>query len=650
MQSARRLDPASSESMPVSRVVESRTEPEDDLKFDVQEDEHLALETSDAVRIASAAIIALLRFAPMPSFYPWLAGAAVVFCGYPIYQEAVEAVREKRMTMELSMTIALLAALTIREFFTALMIVLFVLIAEVIEGFTVGKGRKAIKNLLDLLPREVPVRDGSGERIAGYETLEAGQIVVVRPGSRIPVDGVVQAGHSFVDQSAITGESLPIEKMIDDGVYAGSINQSGTLDVEIRAIGRDTAFGRIIDVVERAERSRAPVQKVADRYAGYLVYFALACALLTFALTRNARSTISVVIVAGACGIAAGTPLAILGAIGRAAKAGVIVKGGLYLETLGKVTTVVLDKTGTLTTGKPRVVKTHCEPGITKGELLAAAATAEARSEHAIAEAVREEANSAGISIVSPDSFEYSPGRGVSVRLGSDTILAGNGKLLEVHGIAPAPYDSAWLGLTKIQVAKNGTLLGVLGIADQTRPEAERVVRELKDMGLETVLLSGDSQDAVEQAAGRFGFRSMESGLLPEQKAEKVDRLRRSGKVVAMVGDGINDAPALVQANIGIAMGSGTAVAQESADAVLLGNDLSRLVETLRIARRCRRIIAFNFAGTLIVDAIGVGLAAFGLLSPLLAVTIHVTSELTFILNSARLLPDRVADSKGLSH
>jgi heavy metal translocating P-type ATPase len=604
-----------------------------------EEPEHHGLEPSDMMRIGIAALVALLRLAPVPG-YQWLAAAAVVFCGYPIYREALESIREKRMTMELSMSIALVAALLVREFFTALMIVLFVLVAEVIEGLTVGRGRKAIKDLLDLLPREVQIREGDGERVTDRDSLMPGQIVVVRPGSRIPVDGTVQTGHSFVDQSTITGESLPVEKTIGSGVYAGTINQFGTLDVEARAIGRDTAFGRIIEVVERAERSRAPVQKVADRYAGYLVYFALACALLTFAITKDARSTISVVIVAGACGIAAGTPLAILGAIGRAAKTGVIIKGGLYLETLGKVTTVVLDKTGTLTTGKPRVTSYYCEPGVTRQQLLEAAATAEARSEHAIAEAVRHEAAASQIVVPPPDAFQYSPGLGVAVRSGSGTILAGNIKLLEMHGLTVGkPSGSS--GLTQIFIARNGVVLGSIGIADSVRPEAELAMRELRNMHLETILLSGDSLAAVEETAGGLGFTSMGSGLLPEQKAEWIEQLRQSGKVVVMVGDGINDAPALIQANVGVAMGSGTAVAQESADAVLLGNDLGRLVETLRIARRCRRIIAFNFAGTLIVDAIGVGLAAFGLLSPLLAVTIHVTSELAFILNSARLLPSR---------
>src|ERR1700681_3704124 len=275
--------------------------------------------------------------------------------GWPIFKEALENLLAKRMTMELSMSIAIIAAAAISEFFTALVITLFVLIAEVLEGRTVSRGRRAIRDLLDFLPRAVSVRRGGAVAEVDTDALAVGDAVLVNPGGRIPVDGTVIAGHSFVDQARITGESMPLEKIAGASVFAGSINQSGALEIRAERIGRDTSYGKIIEAVEQAERSRAPVQRLADRLAGYLVYFALGAAALTYLLTRDIRSTISVVIVAGACGIAAGTPLAILGAIGRAARAGAIIKGGLFLEQLGHVDTVVLDKTGTLTYGRPEV-------------------------------------------------------------------------------------------------------------------------------------------------------------------------------------------------------------------------------------------------------------------------------------------------------
>jgi cation transport ATPase len=285
----------------------------------------------------------------------WLAFAATLIGGFPIYEEAWENLRKRRMTMELSMTIALVAALCIGQFLTALVIAFFVLFAEMIEGYTVGSGRRAIQTLIDALPRRVRVRRGGEERELGTNEVVAGETIIIRPGERIPADGVVIKGHSFVDQSSITGESLPVEKVEQSKVFAGTINKDGVLEVRIEKIGRDTTFGKIIEIVEQAEKSRAPVQRIADRLAAGLVYFAFGAAAFTLIVTRNFTSTIAVIIVAGACGVAAGTPLAILAGIGSAARRGIITKGGLYLEQLSRIDTIVLDKTGTLTLGIPEV-------------------------------------------------------------------------------------------------------------------------------------------------------------------------------------------------------------------------------------------------------------------------------------------------------
>ncbi|HUO27605.1 MAG TPA: cation-translocating P-type ATPase [Bryobacteraceae bacterium] len=574
---------------------------------------------------------------PLPHF-DVVGFAAVLIGGYPIFREAFTDLLSRRMTMELSMTIALLAALLIREVFTALLIVFFVLIAEVLEELTVGRGRRAIQDLLDLLPQQVELRRADGIRPASLGELSSGDVVLVRPGGRVPVDGIVVGGHSFIDQATITGESMPVEKVSGAHVYAGTVNQSGILEIQTKSVGRDTAFGRIIQAVEQAERSRAPVQRTADRLAGYLVYFALACALFTFILTHNARSTISVIIVAGACGIAAGTPLAILGAIGRAARHGAIVKGGLYMETLSKVDTVVLDKTGTLTLGNPEVLAIDPAPGIERERLLRVAASAERYSEHPLARAILKTANAAALGLVDPDGFTYTPGKGISCRVDGEETVVGNRAFLLEHDVkvfTPSiDHDSA----TEISVAQGHVHLGSLRIADVLRPEAVEAVRALKEMSVRTVLLTGDTA-AIGRAVGQqLQVDDVEAELLPQQKLDRVRALRSAGRTVAMVGDGINDAPALMEANVGIAMGSGTEVARESANVLLLGNDLLKVVEVIKIARRCNRIIMFNFAGTLGVDGVGVGLAAFGFLNPVLAVLIHVTSELIFILNSARLL------------
>jgi Cd2+/Zn2+-exporting ATPase/Cu+-exporting ATPase len=617
-----------------------------------EDDAHEGSEKIDWIELARIAFVAVAAIAVWFRVWEPVARVSVLGLigtiggGWPIFHEAWENVRERRMTMELSMTIALVAALVIGEFFTALVITAFVLAAEVLEGLTVGRGRRAIQDLLAFLPATATVRRGTGAVRIPLSLVRVGDIVLVAPGECIAVDGGVRSGHSYVDQATITGESTPVEKSPDACVYAGTINQTGTLEIMADRVGRDTSFGKIVEAVEHAERSRAPIQKTADRYAGYLVYFALACATLTFAITRDARSTISVIIVAGACGIAAGTPLAVLGAIGRSARLGAIIKGGRYLEALWSIDIVAFDKTGTVTIGRPEIREIRPAPGVTDRAVLEAAAIAERRSEHPLATAIVRAADAASLPPVEPETFEYTPGRGIVARTHGEDILVGNRRFLVDRGLSPDLFSTETAdAASEVLVVRGGTLLGAILVADVVRAEASDAIHGLRRLGIRTVLLTGDTL-AVARAVGRtLQVDDVEADLLPDDKVVAVRRLSIGQHTVAMVGDGVNDAPALMQAAVGVAMGSGTDVARESADVVLLGNDLSKFVETVRIARRAKRIIHFNFLGTLVVDAVGVGLAAVGLLNPLLAAFIHVASELTFILNSARLLPGTVGTS-----
>ena len=357
-----------------------------------------------SVEYARLALMALVVVASMTGWWKpwmtrdWLAFAATLFGGLPIFSEALENLRKRRMTMELSMTIALLGALSIGQFFTALVIAFFVLFAEMLEGLTVGGGRKAIRQLIDSLPRSVTVRRGGEERELGTHEISRGETIVIRAGERIPCDGVVIKGSSFVDQASITGESMPSEKLEGSTVFAGTINKNGIMEVTVERIGRDTTFGKIVEVIEEAEKSKAPVQRVADKLAAALVYFAFGAALLTFVVTRNVVSTIAVIIVAGACGVAAGTPLAILAGIGSAARRGIIIKGGLYLEQLSQIDTVVLDKTGTLTLGIPKVTGIIAANGASEQTILQFAAIAEQHSEHPLGEAIVRSAKEHGVS------------------------------------------------------------------------------------------------------------------------------------------------------------------------------------------------------------------------------------------------------------
>jgi Cd2+/Zn2+-exporting ATPase/Cu+-exporting ATPase len=564
---------------------------------------------------------------------------AAIIGGYPILREAFSAIAARRMTMELSMAIAIAAAFVIGESLTGLVIILFVLIAEVLEHLTIHRGRRAIGDLLQMLPQQATVIRADRTFEIPIAELRRGDVVLVRPGARLPVDGRIVSGHSFVDQSAVTGESMPVEKLPGGRTYAGTINQSGTLQIETMLVGRDTAFGKIIEAVEHAERSRAPIQKTADRLAGLLVYFALGAAAVTFIATRDPRSTIAVVIVAGACGIAAGTPLAILGAIGQAARLGAIVKGGLHLEALGRVDTIVLDKTGTLTLGRPEVVEVRTCPGVEAARLVETAAIAERASEHPLARCILERATSMGLSVPDAETFEYTPGGGIVCRFRGEEIVVGSRTFTANRGIdssfCPAPPNH----LSEVLVARAGRLLGSIRLADVLRPEATDTVRTLRGLGLRTVLLTGDTS-AIASAIGRqLGVDEAQAELLPEQKLSAVKTLAAKGRKIAVVGDGVNDAPALAAADVGIAMGSGTDIARESAGIVLLSDNLVVLAETLQIARRCHRIIMQNFYGTILIDAAGMLFAGLGLLTPLWAAFVHVSSELAFILNSTRLLP-----------
>ena len=599
----------------------------------------------ELIRLAALAIALLLSWLKIWEFvgFDFIALLATIIGGYPMFKEAWEAIRERRMTMELSMAIAVISTLFIGQFFTGLIITFFVIFAELLEHLTVGSGRNVIKKLLTSLPRQAVIRSNNQEKTVEISQLKLNEIVIIKPGTKIPVDGVVVTGNSSVDQSSITGESLPVEKMNGDKVFAGTLNQTGVLEVQIERLGKDTTFGKIIHIIEEAEKSKAPIQKVADKLAARLVYLAFGGAIATFLFTHSIVSAIAALIVAGACGIAAGTPLAILAGVGRTAQEGIIVKGGIHLEQLAKVDTIVLDKTGTLTLGIPQVVKIQCFNHTTEDEVLELAASAEQHSEHPLAHAVLKKAKDANLQLKPYLDRQYFPGQGISCQINSNKILIGNASLLEKNHIKIDPPVANYIeeikgkGETSILIVKDQQIIGVISIADVLRDEAQEAIRELKGYGLRVILLTGDSMNTAMTIGKKLQIDEVYAEMLPQQKLEEIQKLIKAGKKVAMVGDGINDAPALIEATVGIAMGTGTDVALESADMTLMTNNLMKIVEALKISKQCLRVIMFNFWGTIIIDTVGVAFAFFGFLTPLFGALIHVGSELVFISNSARL-------------
>ena len=630
------------------------------------------IEWADVVRIAVVGVAALGAWIAgttgTPGWAVGAAGAVVLAVGcWPLLVEAAGDLRERRMSMELSMLLAIVAAAAIGEWVTALAVTVFALCAEVLEELSMDRGRDALTDLMSFLPQTARVvgppevtdsaesSQSPGVTEVPLDEVRPGQVIALSPGGRVPVDGVVRTGRADVDQSRITGEALPVQVGPGDRVPAGSITR-GALELEVERVGEESSYGRIVAAVRHAQSSRAPVQRLADRLAARIVYLALAAALVTFLVTRDVRATISVIIVAGACGVAAGTPLAVLAAIARAARCGAFVKDGTHLEQLSAVDTVVVDKTGTLTVGEPRVVSVRpTEAAAGEGEVLALAAAAEWNSEHPIGRAIYAEAAVRDLTVPMPGDVAYSPGAGVSAHVEGRQITVGRcrGQKNQSERDASDCDDEAALSTESdpeapsatsvVEVRADGQLLGTIALADRLRQGAAAAVRDLGDMGLEVLMLTGDSAASARHVAGLLGLaeEQVRADLLPTDKEEVVDSLRRAGKRVAMVGDGVNDAPALGAADVGIAMGTGTDVAREAGDVVLVGSAPADLVETVRVARRARRIIMVNFVGTVVVDVVGMIAAGLGLLGPVAAALVHVVSESAFILNSARLVPRR---------
>ena len=662
------------------------------------------IEWADVVRIAVVGLAALGAWiagaAGTPGWAVGAVGAVVLAVGcWPLLVEAAEDLRERRMSMELSMLLAIVAAAVIGEWVTALAVTVFALCAEVLEELSMDRGRDALTDLMSFLPQTARVvgapeaaesaesSQSSGVTEVPLDEVRPGQVIALSPGGRVPVDGVVRTGRADVDQSRITGEALPVQVGPGDRVPAGSITR-GALELEVERVGEDSSYGRIVAAVRHAQSSRAPVQRLADRLAARIVYLALAAALVTFLVTRDVRATISVIIVAGACGVAAGTPLAVLAAIARAARCGAFVKDGTHLEQLSAVDTVVMDKTGTLTVGEPRVVSVRpteavgvaaalasgstavlkpapparrCAAELVRAfhdagvpeEVLALAAAAEWNSEHPIGRAIYNEAAVRDLTVPVPGDVAYSPGAGVSAHVEGRRITVGRcrGQESRAERDTPGCEDEAALSAESdpeapsatsvVEVRADEQLLGTIALADRLRQGAATAVRDLGDMGLEVLMLTGDSAASARHVAGLLGLteEQVRADLLPTDKEEVIDSLRRAGKRVAMVGDGVNDAPALGAADVGIAMGTGTDVAREAGDVVLVGSAPADLVETVRVARRARGIIMVNFVGTVVVDVAGMIAAGLGLLGPVAAALVHVVSESAFILNSARLVP-----------
>lgn len=569
---------------------------------------------------------------------------AVLVGGYPLFKDAYNCLKGGKLGADAFMSIGIIAAFVIGEFLSAAIIAFFMLIADFLEDFTVDKSRRSISDLIEATPKTALVRKNGSEVKVPIEQIQANDLVIVKPGESIPVDGEIVSGQSSVNQAPITGESISIEKNLGDEVFAGTINELGVLHVKTLKVGKDTTLGRIIELVEEAQESKAPVQRVADSFTSYFTPLILGITLIAYLLTRNPIAAITVIIVGCPCSIALATPLAVVAGIGKASKHGILVKGGIYLETLGKVDTVVMDKTGTLTVGEPQVTDVKSFGEHDEKEIITLAAIIEKHSEHPLANAILKKAGEYGVSIPDPGEFQVVRGKGVVAKYGKQFLIIGNKELLRDQGVTIPPQVEAYMstkeeeGKTAILIAHGAEVCGVISIADVLRDKAASVIRELKARQVRLVMLTGDNPRTARAIAKQVGIDEVLAEMMPEEKVDRVKEITERGNVVAMVGDGINDAPALALASVGIAMGViGVDAAIEAADVALMTDDLTRVSEAVDIGKKTFGTIRQNLVIGILFNIVGISLAASGFLSPVAAAIAHVLPDALVFANSARL-------------
>ncbi len=598
----------------------------------------------EVVRILLTGLIALLYWQQLvPIGLLWVAVAVGL---YPLVKTGLlDLIHEHKIGTEIFVTVATLVAVLGGETVAGAVLMVIILIAEFIAELNTDRARASIKSLIGSVPRVALVRGADGERSVPLTELRAGDIVLVRAGEKIPVDGKVTGGTASVNEAPITGESLPKEKNVGDLVFAGTVVEAGALDIATEKVGGDTTFARIIALVEGAEAELAPVQKLADKVAAWLIPVVFVFLTVVYFVTRDVRTIVTLMIFTSPAELGLATPLVMIAAIARAARSGILVKGGVYLESLAKVDVMVFDKTGTLTANKPEVVRVESrDPAFSEMELVRLAAAADRRSAHPLAKAVVVYAARQNLDVPEPDAYEQLPGRGAKATVIGKSVLVGNPVLLRENGVALSKSGESG-GETPVHVAVDGRLAGVIFIADTLRPGAREALAKLKATGVKRiVMLTGDNAATAHAIASALGVDDVRAEMLPEDKVAAIAELQQQQHRVAMIGDGINDAPALARADVGIAMGGGgTQAALEAADVALMTDDLAKIVTARAIARRAYRTIQENlFVGVGVVHVCGITAALLGWIGPIQAAILHLGPDVLVFLNSVKLLHVRI--------
>lgn len=626
-----------------------------------------------ALFLGLAAGATVLTWVPF-SFLPWFTAGVwlfiittpiMIFGGKGFFIGAYQAIKQRVANMDFLIALGTSTAylysafvvffpgvLPVEEknvyFDVSAIIIAFVLFGKYMEEIIKKRSSAAIRKLLDLRPQTARViRDGAEAEIPA-ESLMVDEIVVVRPGEKIPTDGIVMEGHSSIDEKMITGESVPVEKQAGDGVIGGTINKVGSFKFRATRVGADTTLNQIIKMVEEAQASTANIQRLADKVASYFVPAVVGAAFLSAAgwvlfgnYTSALLSFVAVLIIACPCALGIATPAALMVGVGKGAEMGILIRGGEYLERAEKLNAVVFDKTGTLTKGEPEVTEVITFDG-SEEDVILSASIAEKGSEHPLAEAIIKRANMLGLSIPDAEAFEAIPGHGVKVTFDGKEILIGNRRLMKDMGISTEDKEAVISGLeekgnTVMIITEDNKLKGFIAVADTLKEHAEDVVKGLKAEGVQVIMLTGDNERTAKAIGAKVGIDRIIANVLPGDKAKVIKELQAEGKVVAMVGDGINDSPALAQSDIGIAIGSGSDVAKETGGIILVKDDLRDVIRSIRLSRATMRKIKQNLFWAFFYNTAAIPIAAFGLLNPIIAAAAMSISSLSVVTNSALL-------------
>ncbi|MFH1232198.1 MAG: cation-translocating P-type ATPase [Planctomycetota bacterium] len=607
-----------------------------------------------AALIISAWIIHFLKIAPHPIIWKLhlsdiLSLSVIVIGGYTIFKGAIQALLVKDLTVFSLVSIASIAAVIVGAYKEAAMVIMIMIIGETLERASLRKSRKAISKLMNLTPISALVKRNNTELEIPVDEVNPDDMVIIKPGVRIPVDGVIIKGEGTVNESTLTGESLPVDKKEGDKVYSGTINEGAAFEMKATHTGDKTRFALIKRLILEAESQKAPIQRIADRYARYFVPFILLMSIVVYALTMNYFMAITILIVACPCALVLATPTAVIAGLTNGSHQGILIKGGQYLEALGELDALLIDKTGTLTSGKLSVTDVIPLGNTTGDELLNLAAIAEKRSEHPIARAIIRKTNELKISVPESEDFELFKGTGVKIRYKNDTVLVGNSRLLSTQGISIGQNVSEMVtklesqGRTTLLIVRKNEVCGIIGLTDTAKANAFDTIKKLKQMGFKKIAcITGDNQRVASAVSKEVGLEEYYAQMLPEDKVGKIKELKQQGFKVGMVGDGVNDAPALAAADVGLAMGAfGSDVAIEAANVSLMSDDLTKIPDAISLSRRVLTIIRQNFIFAIAYNVVMLVLVTqfvheqhnmvFGAIA-------HQFSSLMVIFNSLRLL------------